>query len=159
MGECVTAGQHCAQVHMHTDTENLLCCCSRVNCASVTGHAWGLLAIRRYYKGELILRVRNFKNYFVIWQLFTGFKNAIWRRILVRKHLNYVWVILKPAGESDSWDSPQLLRFSHKGNSVDREGQSALKYQMAEWEAPHWEISLKSHGLYEIFKLILYLSP
>lgn len=73
MSECVMEDLYCARVYAHRYKISL-CCCSHGNCDSVTGHDCGLLAIRAYYKCELILRVRNLRNYFIIWQLFIGFE-------------------------------------------------------------------------------------
>lgn len=87
MGECVMVGQHCAHMYTHTDIDNFLCHCSHVNCDSVTGQDWGLLAMRRYYNRELILRVRKFKHYFIIWQLLLALKNENWRSILETSEL------------------------------------------------------------------------
>lgn len=54
---------YCAHIYTYIQTK-ISQCCSHGNWDSVIGHDWGLLAIRRYFKGELIPRVRNFRNYF-----------------------------------------------------------------------------------------------
>lgn len=71
----VTEDRHCA--HMYT--------CTQIHKASVLlfagepqlrGCDGGVLALRRYSKGELILRIRNLRNNFIIWNFSKNFEKC-----------------------------------------------------------------------------------
>lgn len=63
----------------------------------VTGRDPGWETIRGCCNEWPVLRVRNFRNDFITWKLFTGLEDENWRSKLERKHLNHVWAVLMSA--------------------------------------------------------------